>query len=48
MGELKNPIGESARHLCIDMQLLFSPAGPWPTPWMTRVLPVVEALGEVD
>ena len=44
MGELKNPIGESARHLCIDMQLLFSPEGPWPTPWMTRVLPVVEAL----
>ena len=28
------------------MQRLFSPDGPWPTPWMPRVLPVVEALAE--
>lgn len=28
------------------MQRLFSPDGPWSTPWMTRVLPVVEALAE--
>jgi nicotinamidase-related amidase len=26
-------------HLCIDMQRLFSAEGPWPTPWMYRVLP---------
>jgi nicotinamidase-related amidase len=26
-------------HICIDMQRLFSDDGPWPTPWMTRVLP---------
>jgi nicotinamidase-related amidase len=26
-------------HLCIDMQRLFSEDGPWPTPWMRRVLP---------
>jgi nicotinamidase-related amidase len=30
-----------AVHLCIDMQLIFSPEGPWATPWMERVLPVV-------
>jgi nicotinamidase-related amidase len=46
MGTLTRPIGITARHLCIDMQRLFSPEGPWPTPWMTRVLPVVEALAE--
>lgn len=31
-------------HLCIDMQRLFSEEGPWPTPWMKRVLPQAEAL----
>jgi nicotinamidase-related amidase len=46
MGQLTRPIGSSARHLCVDMQRLFSVDGPWPTPWMTRVLPVVEALAE--
>ncbi len=40
------PIGERARHLCIDMQRLFAPGGPWPTPWMERVLPVVATLAE--
>lgn len=33
-------------HLCIDMQLLFSGEGPWPTPWMPRVLPNCIALTE--
>lgn len=40
------PIGERARHLCIDMQRLFAPGGPWPAPWMERVLPVVATLAE--
>jgi nicotinamidase-related amidase len=31
-------------HLCVDMQRLFSAEGPWPTPWMDRVLPVVTEL----
>src|SRR3954469_16147942 len=31
-------------HLCVDMQRLFSAEGPWPTPWMSRVLPVVSEL----
>jgi len=46
MGVMKAPIDSSARHLCIDMQRLFSREGPWPTPWMERVLPVVEAITE--
>ena len=31
-------------HLCVAMQLLFSSAGPWPTPWMDRVLPLAAAI----
>ena len=31
-------------HLCVDMQRLFSAEGPWPTPWLERVLPVVAEL----
>ena len=38
---LEIPITEKTVHLCIDMQRLFSDEGPWATPWMTRVLPVV-------
>src|SRR5207237_4100661 len=43
---LKSDIGPSAVHLCIDMQRLFDRAGPWPTPWMPRVLPVVVSVVE--
>lgn len=43
MGELKGGLA-SAIHLCIDMQRLFAPGGPWPTPWMERVLPRVTRL----
>lgn len=32
------------RHLCLDMQRLFTAEGPWPTPWMERVLPAVAGL----
>lgn len=35
------PLTARTVHLCLDMQRLFSPEGPWPTPWMERVLPVV-------
>jgi nicotinamidase-related amidase len=31
-------------HLCIDMQRMFSSDGIWPTPWMVKVLPVVEEI----
>jgi nicotinamidase-related amidase len=41
VGELKAPIGQRSVHLCIDMQQLFAEDGPWPTPWMGRVLPVI-------
>ena len=40
------PLTARAVHLCIDMQLIFSAEGPWATPWMERVLPVVEAISE--
>jgi len=35
------PLTERTVHLCVDMQRIFSAEGPWPTPWMDRVLPVV-------
>ena len=35
------PLTERTVHLCIDMQRIFSADGPWATPWMERVLPVV-------
>jgi nicotinamidase-related amidase len=41
MMALRAGIGDRAAHLCVDMQRLFSMDGPWPTPWLERVLPVV-------
>ena len=38
------PLTERSVHLCVDMQRLFTADGPWPTPWMDRVLPVIAAL----
>ena len=38
------PLAERSVHLCVDMQQIFSAEGPWPTPWMDRVLPVAAAL----
>ena len=35
-----------AVHLCVDMQRLFDRDGPWETPWMSRVLPIVGRLAE--
>jgi nicotinamidase-related amidase len=46
MGDQLLPFPLTARsvHLCVDMQRIFSTEGPWPTPWMERVLPVTTAL----
>jgi nicotinamidase-related amidase len=38
------PLTERSVHLCVDMQRIFSAEGPWPTPWMDKVLPVAAAL----
>jgi nicotinamidase-related amidase len=38
------PLTPRTVHLCVDMQRIFSAEGPWPTPWMHRVLPVVAEL----
>ncbi|MBY0331781.1 MAG: cysteine hydrolase [Acetobacteraceae bacterium] len=37
-------LGADAAHLCIDMQGLFTGGSAWHTPWLERVLPVVERL----
>ena len=31
------PLGESAVHICVDMQRLFAEDTPWRTPWMRRL-----------
>jgi nicotinamidase-related amidase len=46
MGDELLPLSLTERtvHLRVDMQRIFSAEGPWPTPWMDKVLPVVAAL----
>ncbi|HEY2186130.1 MAG TPA: cysteine hydrolase [Xanthobacteraceae bacterium] len=41
---LSYPLTHKTVHLCIDMQRIFSSEGPWTTPWMERVLPVVSEI----
>ncbi|HEV7321796.1 MAG TPA: isochorismatase family cysteine hydrolase [Ensifer sp.] len=49
MDKLLPPIRfDRAVHLCVDMQRLFSDDGPWPTPWMPRVLPNCAALAALN
>jgi nicotinamidase-related amidase len=43
---LRAPVPSSAVHLCVDMQNIFAPGGPWAVAWMERVAPVVTALAE--
>src|SRR5438477_2121376 len=41
---LAYPLTPKTVHLCVDMQRIFSEDGPWPTPWMGRVLPVIKQI----
>jgi nicotinamidase-related amidase len=43
---LSFPLTPRTVHLCIDMQRVFSAEGPWATPWMARVLPIVTELAK--
>lgn len=43
-GLIHGPLGESCLHVCVDMQLLFAPNGPWAVPWTQKVLPSIELL----
>jgi nicotinamidase-related amidase len=38
------PLSSSCLHLCIDMQRLFAPGGPWAVPWAQKVMPTIEEL----
>jgi hypothetical protein len=46
MGDALLPFPQTERsvHLCLGMQRIFSAEGPWPTPCMEGVLPVVATL----
>lgn len=41
-GLLHGPLGSRCVHLCVDMQRLFGPEGPWHVPWMESVLPAID------
>lgn len=43
-GLVHGPLGENCLHICVDMQRLFSPAGPWPVPWAEKVMPAIQEL----
>lgn len=43
-GLMRGPLGETCLHLCVDMQQLFSPGGPWAVPWAQKVLPAIVEL----
>lgn len=43
-GLVHGPLGASCLHICVDMQRLFAPGGPWAVPWAQRILPVIEEL----
>ena len=38
------PPGESAVHLCVDMQRMFAEGTEWKMPWLERVLPNIIAI----
>jgi nicotinamidase-related amidase len=42
--DLRDRLTPRSVHLCVDMQRLFSAEGPWPTPWLSRVAPVVRRI----
>ncbi|WP_091917966.1 cysteine hydrolase [Mesorhizobium sp. YR577] len=43
-GLIHGPLGETCLHLCVDMQRLFAPGGPWAVPWAQKVMPAIEEL----
>ncbi|GAA2830794.1 nicotinamidase-related amidase [Aminobacter aminovorans] len=43
-GLVYGPLGSSCVHLCVDMQRLFAPGGPWAIPWTQKVMPAIEEL----
>ena len=45
---LKDPARSGWSHLCVDMQLLFSPGEAWGLPWLPQVLPRIVRLCEAD
>jgi nicotinamidase-related amidase len=43
-GLVHGGLGDSCLHLCVDMQRLFAPGGPWAVPWTQKVLPAIDEL----
>jgi nicotinamidase-related amidase len=47
-GLVHGPIGPGWRHLCVDMQQLFSQGSAWTVPWMDRIIPAITELTSRD
>ena len=43
-GLIHGPLGQGCAHLCVDMQRLFDEGSEWAMPWLSRVVPRIEAL----
>lgn len=43
-GLIHGPLRDTCLHLCVDMQRLFAPGGPWAVSWTPKVLPAIERL----
>ena len=43
-GLARGSLGQSCLHLCVDMQRLFAPGGPWAVPWTQKILPAIEEI----
>ncbi|HEY9056228.1 MAG TPA: cysteine hydrolase [Aurantimonas sp.] len=41
---VRKRLDRQTAHLCVDMQRMFAEETEWRTPWMDRVLPVVESI----
>jgi hypothetical protein len=38
------PLGDTAIHICVDMQRMFAVSTEWKMPWLPRVLPKIETI----
>jgi hypothetical protein len=38
------PLGDTAIHICVDMQRMFADSTEWKMPWLPRVLPKIETI----
>ncbi|MBZ9986854.1 cysteine hydrolase [Mesorhizobium sp. BH1-1-5] len=45
---VERPLSDRTAHICVDMQKMFMPPGPWAVSWLPATLPMVIRLVEKD